>query len=250
LAPYVVKDRTTRANPFDRSEAQSGPRTAGSNLDLARTENDALPFNIYNRDQIARSGVVNLNEFLQRELLDANAVNQPPEQDGLQPTFLAGSTNLSLRGFSADQTIVLVNGRRLPEALVNGFDNRQTPDVNFIPLSLVQQVEELPVSAASLYSGNAVGGIINIVLRPAVDAEATEVALTYTNAIASYDAPQSSMSILHSRSRSQKARHWRARATLSSRVRIMVLVTIAGIGRLAASASSAVSMMRPSISPS
>ena len=51
-------------------------------------------------------------------------------------------------------------------------------------------------------------------------------------------------------SRSQKARHWRARATLSSRVRIMVLVTIAGIGRLAASASSAVSMMRPSISPS
>ena len=198
LAPYVVKDRTTRRDPFDRSEAEFGPRTAGSNLDLARTENDALPFNIYNRDQIARSGVVNLNEFLQRELLDADAATRPPEQDGTAQTFAAGSTNLNLRGFGADQTIVLVNGRRLPETLTNGSSS-QTPDVNFIPLSLVQQVEVLPISAASLYSGNAVGGIINIVLRPSVDAEATEVSLTYTNALGGFDAPQTSGSILHSR---------------------------------------------------
>ena len=198
LAPYVVQDRTTRRDPFDRSEAERGPRTAGSNLDLARTENDALPFNVYNRDQIARSGVVNLNEFLQRELLDADAATRPPEQDGMAQTFTAGSTNLNLRGFGADQTIVLVNGRRLPEAMTNGSPS-QTPDVNFIPLSLVQQVEVLPISAASLYSGNAVGGIINIVLRPGVDAEATEVSLTYTNALAGFDAPQTSGSILHGR---------------------------------------------------
>src|SRR6185295_20091971 len=92
LAPYVVKDHPTRRDPFDRSEAEIGPRTAGSNLDLARTENDALPFNIYNRDQIARSGVVNLNEFLQRELLETDAGNRPPEQDGSLETFKAGST--------------------------------------------------------------------------------------------------------------------------------------------------------------
>ncbi len=199
LAPFVVKDKTTRSNPFDRSEAQSGARVAGGNLDLARTENDALPFTIYNRDQIARSGVVSLNEFLQRELLDSDAAIRPPEQDGSAPTFAAGSTNLNLRGYGADQTIVLVNGRRLPEALTN-FSGTLPPDVNFIPLSLVQQVEVLPVSAASLYSGNAVGGIINIVLRPGVDSEATEVSLTYTNAVAGYDAPQSSASILHGRS--------------------------------------------------
>jgi iron complex outermembrane receptor protein len=137
LAPYVVKDRTTRRDPFDRSEAELGPRTAGSNLDLARTENDALPFNIYNRDQIARSGVVNLNEFLQRELLDADSTTRPPEQNGMAETFSAGSTNLNLRGFGADQTIVLVNGRRLPEALIQNGPSTQTPDVNFIPLSLV-----------------------------------------------------------------------------------------------------------------
>lgn len=197
LAPFFVKDRA-RADAFDRSDALFAPRVAGGNLDLARTANDALPFNIFNRDQIARSGVVSLNEFLQREILDADAAMQPPEQNGMEQTFTAGSTNLNLRGFGADQTIILVNGRRLPEALISGSTS-QTPDVNFIPLSLVQQVEVLPISAASLYSGNAVGGVINIVLRPGVDAEATEVALTYTNTLGGYDAPQSSASILHSR---------------------------------------------------
>lgn len=199
LAPFFVKETGTRRAPFDRSDALFAPRVAGGNLDLARTENDALPFNVFNRDQIARSGVVSLNEFLQREILDADGGTQPPEQNGLAQTFTAGSTNLNLRGFGADQTIVLVNGRRLPEALVNDGSASQTPDVNFIPLSLVQQVEVLPISAASLYSGNAVGGVINIVLRPGVDSEATEVAVTYTNAMDDYDAPQSSASILHSR---------------------------------------------------
>jgi outer membrane receptor protein involved in Fe transport len=199
LAPYLVRDRATRENPFDRSETRAGPRAPGDHLDLARTENDAIPYTIYNRDQIARSGVVNLNEFLQREVLDSDAATRPPEQDGAAPAFLAGSTNVNLRGFGADQTIVLVNGRRLPESLTSGSAS-QTPDVNFIPLSLVQQIEVLPLSAAALYSGNAVGGIVNIVLRPAVDSDATEVSLTYTNALARYDAAQASASIMHSRS--------------------------------------------------
>ena len=199
LAPFLVRDRATRENPFDRSETRTGPRGPGDHLDLARTENDAIPFTIYNRDQIARSGVVNLNEFLQREVLDSDAATRPPEQDGSAPAYLAGSTNVNLRGFGADQTIVLVNGRRLPESLTSGSPS-QAPDVNFIPLSLVQQIEVLPLSAAALYSGNAVGGIVNIVLRPAVDSDATEVSLTYTNALARYDAAQASASIMHSRS--------------------------------------------------
>lgn len=199
LAAFVVADKAGRENPLDRSDALFAPRTATGNLDLARTESDALPFTIYNRDQIARSGVVNLNDFLQRELLDSDASTLAVDQDGRKPSYAAGSKNLNLRGYGSDQTIVLVNGRRLPEVLTNMEDGTAPPDVNFIPLSLVQQVEVLPISASSLYTGNAVGGVINIVLRPGADAEATEVALTYNNAIADYDAPQSSASLMHSR---------------------------------------------------
>lgn len=197
LEPFVVEGRSAHATTLDHSEAHLGLRGAGGNLDLARTESDALPYMIFNRGQIARSGVVNLNEFLQRELIDGNAGAMAPEQNGSTDTFAVGSNNLSLRGYSSEETVILVNGRRLPEVLTSGGADTPSPDVNFIPLSMVQQVEVLPVSASSLYSGNAVGGVINIVLRPGVDANASEVTATYTNALSHYDAPQSSLSLLH-----------------------------------------------------
>lgn len=202
LAPFVVESTSEAGERFGGGPATFPPRTAVGNLDLARSERDAIPFTIYDREQIRRSGVVNLNEFLQRELLDSNATGRPPEQDGSGSSFTTGSSNLSMRGFSdVEETIIMVNGRRLPEVLTSGFDGKpQMPDVNFIPLSLVQEVEVLPMSASSLYNGNPVGGVINIVLRPGVDANSTEITATYNNTTRGFDAPQSSLSILNSES--------------------------------------------------
>ena len=198
LAPFVVESHIDRARFADRSELETPPRNATGNLDLVRTQNDAIAYTVFDRDQISRSGVVTLNEFLQRELLDANSASRSPEQDASANATLysSGNNNLSLRGYTSDETVVLVNGRRLPEVYIGGA-SAQPPDVNLIPLSLVHQVEVLPASASSLYTGNPVGGVININLRPGVDATATEATTTYTNALRSYDAPQSSLSLIH-----------------------------------------------------
>lgn len=196
LDPYVVQGRSARLRPLDDSAALLGPRRATGNLDLPRTENGVLPFAIYPREQITRSGVVALNEFLQRVILEGDAGARPPEQsasfrieDGL-----VGSSNLRLRGYNEHETVILVNGRRLPEVQTS-VTQTLPPDVNFIPLSLIQQIEVLPASASAAYSGNPVGGVINIVLRP--DVTATEVTTTYTNTAGGYDAPQSSVSLQH-----------------------------------------------------
>ncbi len=199
LAPYVVTGESDRGRLFDGSGAYLGPRVAAGNLDLPRTADDALPYTVYSRSQITRSGAVNLNEFLQRELLDSDASTRPADEDGSKAAYVIGSTNLNLRAYDAEETVVLVNGRRLPEVVTSGGVGTLPPDVNFIPLSLVQQIEVLPASAASLYSGNPVGGVINIVLRPDAEGEATEVTTTYTNALHRFDAPQSSFSLLHGR---------------------------------------------------
>lgn len=199
LEAVLVKGKSADKYPFDRDMKLLPIRTAVGNLDLRRTEDDALPYTVYDRSQLNRSGVVNLNEFLQRELLDSDAATHPPEQNGSADTFMSTSANLSLRGYGTEETVVLINGRRLPEVLTSG-SSPLLPDVNFIPLSLVQQIEVLPVSASALYTGNAVGGVINIVLRPDVDAAATEVTATYTNSLAGFDAPQSAVSLLHAQS--------------------------------------------------
>lgn len=195
LDPYVISERNDRL-PIGEGVG-AAPRRAAGNLDLPRTADNALPFTIFTREQIARSGVVQLNEFLQRELLDGDANALPPEQGSNQPSYVTGSSNLSLRGYSANETVVLVNGRRLPETVTADTGQLGPPDVNLVPLSLVQQIEVLPVSASALYSGNAVGGVINIVLRP--EADGTELRTTYTNALGGFDAPQSSVSLQHGR---------------------------------------------------
>lgn len=199
LEPYIVQGRSARLRPIDDSAALLGPRRATGNLDLPRSTDDALPFAIYTREQITRSGVVALNEFLQRAILEGDAATPPPEQSGSfdQNQGLAGSTNLRLRGYDENETVILINGRRLPEVQTS-VGPTLPADVNFIPLSLIQQVEVLPASASAIYSGNPVGGVINIVLRP--DVTATEVTATYTNALAGYDAPQSSFSLQHGQS--------------------------------------------------
>ncbi|HWA26768.1 MAG TPA: TonB-dependent receptor [Lacunisphaera sp.] len=195
LEPYLVKDQDDRL--LIGEGVGAAPRRAAGNLDLPRTEDNGLPFTIFTREQIARSGVVQLNEFFQRELLDGDSNTPPPEQNGNQSSFVAGSSNLSLRGYGASETVVLVNGRRLPETITDSTGQLGAPDVNLVPLSLVQQIEVLPTSASALYSGNAVGGVINIVLRP--EADGTEVRTTYTNALGGFDAPQTSVSLQHSR---------------------------------------------------
>src|SRR5436305_1932384 len=153
LEPFVVEGKS--AQSFYSDPISLGPRTAGGNLDIARSADDALPYTVYGRSQILRSGVVDLNEFLQRELLDTNAAVLPPEQNGGTDSFIASSTNLNLRGYGSEETVILVNGRRLPEVVTQGANNGvQPPDVNFIPLRLVQQVEVLSASASALYTGN------------------------------------------------------------------------------------------------
>ncbi len=212
LDPYIVQGKAEPPRPFGRSRDALPPRSSVGNIDLPRTENDALPYTIYDREQITRSGVVGLSEFLQRSVLESDAATSVRELENSQ---IPGGSNLKLRGFDSDETVVLVNGRRLPEGLTGLDQNVRTlgPDVNFIPLSLIQQVEVLPVSASALYSGSAVGGVINIVMRPSL--EATEVTTTYTNAARGFDAPQSSISFLHGRTLLDGKLHLRLNASFT-----------------------------------
>lgn len=210
LEPYLVEERGDRL-PIGEAVG-APPRRAAGNLDLPRTADNALPFSLFSREQITRSGVAQLNEFLRRELLDGDASNPPPDQNGNQPGFISGSSNLNLRGYGTGETVVLVNGRRLPETFTETPNRLGVPDVNLVPLSLVQQVEVLPVSASALYSGNAVGGVINILLQPGGDG--TEVRATHTNALG-FDAPQSSFSLSHGRTLLDGRLRLRLNATLT-----------------------------------
>lgn len=207
--PLTDNPAAMRMDPFTvngRSDPGTGPIDAASvpmgNLDLPRSQNDALPYLVYSREEVTSSGQTSLDDFLRQEVLESDPTpglgQGGGNVNGQTAAFFNGSTNVNLRAFGADETLVLVNGLPMPTVL-SGYDESGTTterqaDVDMIPLNLVERVEVLPVSASALYSGNPVGGVINIVLRPVEDID--ELTATYTNGTR-VDAPNSFISALH-----------------------------------------------------
>jgi iron complex outermembrane receptor protein len=81
---------------------------------------------------------------------------------GLEAQTNTGKGNaLNLRGLGSSSTLVLLNGRRL--AL--GGNEAAFTDVSNIPLTAVERIDVLPDGASAFYGSDAVGGVVNIVLR-------------------------------------------------------------------------------------
>lgn len=78
----------------------------------------------------------------------------------------------NLRGLGGDATLVLLNGRRLAAA-----GNGSFVDLSLIPLGAIERVEVLTDGASALYGSDAVGGVMNFVLRK--DFEGAETRLRY-----------------------------------------------------------------------
>ncbi len=78
-----------------------------------------------------------------------------------------GSSTVSLRGLGEARTLVLVNGRRLAPAGVEGAPF--AANLNQIPASLVQQYDLLLDGASSVYGSDAIAGVANVILRKDFD---------------------------------------------------------------------------------
>lgn len=78
-----------------------------------------------------------------------------------------GSQTINLRGLGADRTLVLVNGRRMSPAGVEGAPTN--PSINLIPASLVDRYDILTDGASSVYGSDAVAGVVNVILRKDFD---------------------------------------------------------------------------------
>ena len=78
-----------------------------------------------------------------------------------------GATNIDLRGLGGARTLVLINGRRLAPAGVEGAPT--SPDLGLVPSSLVQQYDLLLDGASSIYVSDAVAGVANIIMRKDFD---------------------------------------------------------------------------------
>ena len=136
----------------------------GSRLGERTVTTSPVPIDVLRGDELRASGYQETSEVL-RQLAPSFAFATPTTPDG--NTHIHSAT---LRGLSPDETLVLVNGKRLHTAAwVNTggtIGKGATPtDLNQIPAAGIGRIEILRDGASAQYGSDAIAGVINILLR-------------------------------------------------------------------------------------
>jgi outer membrane receptor protein involved in Fe transport len=105
--------------------------------------------------QIQATGKLTLGDVVQELPVISGGVTNPRVNNGGG----SGSTLVGLRGLGASRTLVLVDGQRV-------MGTRFGPvDLNSIPAAAVERIEVLTDGASAVYGSDAIGGVINIILK-------------------------------------------------------------------------------------
>lgn len=143
---------------------------------IQRAVSDApSPVTIISAEDLEFSGLSNVADVLRNTTY--NSFGSFRERSG---TSFGQIALVDLRGLGAGRTAVLINGRRVPG---NPFTGSSAVDVNSIPLSAVERIEILTDSASAVYGADAIGGVINFIMKD--DYEGAEILIGQTTPEAS-----------------------------------------------------------------
>ena len=150
-APTAIAqdDEDEEARELDRVQV-TGTRISRADIE------GALPVTTIDREAIELSGEANAADLIRN--LSFNTQGAPRPESG---TTAAGFAGANLRGLGSSRTLVLIDGRRMPESPELGSSN----NLNQIPMAAVDRIEILSDGASAVYGSDAIGGVINIITR-------------------------------------------------------------------------------------
>jgi len=124
----------------------------------------ALPVQTITRLEIEQQGIASAEQLISTLNINGNGLdNLASNADVVTGAARGnnGATAANLRGQGAGSTLVLLNGRRVASHGLNGG----VVDLNSIPFAAIERVETLKDGASAIYGTDAVGGVINFILR-------------------------------------------------------------------------------------
>ncbi|AXA93364.1 TonB-dependent receptor domain-containing protein [Massilia sp. YMA4] len=150
-------------------EAQAGqpmPRVEITGSSIKRVAKEgALPVQTITFDTIRKAGITDTEQLMR--LISANGTGADNMTSGNNvfgadaDRVSGGAAFASLRGLGPNATLVLLNGRRMG----NHGGSGKAVDLNAIPLGAVARVEILKDGASAIYGTDAIGGVVNFILR-------------------------------------------------------------------------------------
>lgn len=160
------KAGTSTANPPSADKAAQLQRVVVTGTLLPVNPNDvAVPVTTLDADSLRQTGVSsNMLDALSKAIpAFAGRSNAGPSNAQNHNQFTAGGSQIELRNLP---TLVLVDGQRMALDGVAGLSgSKNFVDVSQIPAAALERVDVLTDGASSLYGADAVGGVVNFILK-------------------------------------------------------------------------------------
>ncbi len=157
------QDATTTTTQAGQKKAQTLQTVVVTGSNIRRVDLETSnPVVTLDAAQIKATGALTVGDLVQQlPAVTGGVVN--PQVNNAGGT---GGTSIGLRGLGAQRTLVLVDGRRV----INS-------DPNTIPIDMIERVEVLTDGAGATYGSDAIGGVVNFVLKK--DYQGAQISTTF-----------------------------------------------------------------------
>jgi iron complex outermembrane receptor protein len=180
LAGTVICSAAIAAAPaYAQDQVQTAPVTTVSAEDVEEAEGESIvitgsmfrrtntetpsPVTTLTAESLAEKGITTVSDAV-RSIAADNSGSIPTS---FTAGFGAGGAGVSLRGLTVNSTVTLVDGLRIANYPLADDGQRSFVDLNTLPMVAVERIEVLKDGASSTYGADAIGGVVNVIMRKA-----------------------------------------------------------------------------------
>lgn len=135
---------------------------------IKRTDMEtATPVTVLSADDMAKQGFTNIQDALQSLTSTTGALTTQSIHG-----FTPAASSISLRNAGANRTLTLIDGKRLNQYPKPSGGTDNFVDTANLPMEAVARIEVLKSGGSAIYGADAIGGVINIILKKDLDGAA------------------------------------------------------------------------------
>lgn len=132
----------------------------GSRIKRTDMEN-ASPVVVIGSEDIEKGGFNSVQDVLGNLSQNSGGSMTQQEVHGFTPA----ASSVNLRGVGAGRVLTLINGKRVPKYPFGAGGSDSFVDTANIPMGAIERIEILTTGASAIYGSDAMGGVINIILK-------------------------------------------------------------------------------------
>jgi len=163
------------AQTADTKATSVGEVVVTGTLFRTRTET-ASPTTVLSATQLQKEGITTAADAIRSIAADNSGTI--PTAFGIG--FAVGSSGVALRGLTVNSTLVLIDGLRTANYGLADDGERGFVDLNSIPDSVIDHVDVVKDGASATYGADAIGGVVNIIMKPTFQGESADAAIGIT----------------------------------------------------------------------